>query len=173
MEKAYMAIKKTATKAKTTTKTKAATEGKRTSVPLIIEPHPKDYSGFPFVTLIQYRKQPMLVIVDNADDEVIRAFVLDLCGPERVDEELVIQAAAEWYASNRSNFPISIEFSRRGITSVTTKIYRSLNVEFVSRVIGPVPKYPMNSVKSIKRRRRKPIGPGVEITQKSADELFK
>lgn len=167
-----MAIKKTAAKAKPTAKPKVASE-KRTNVPLIIEPHPKDYSGFPFVTLIQYRKQPMLVIVDNADEEIIRAFVLDLCGPERVDEEMIIQAAAEWYSTNRGSFPISIEFSRRGITFATTRIYRSLNVEFVSRVIGPVPKYPMNTVKSIKRRRRKPIGPGVEITQKSAEELFK
>lgn len=167
-----MAIKKTATKAKPAAKPKVEKE-KRTTVPLIIEPHPKDYSGFPFVTLIQYRKQPMLVIVDNADEQIIRAFVLDLCGPEHVDEELIIQAAAEWYGTNRGNFPISIEFSRKGITSATTKIYRSLNVEFVSRIIGPVPKYPMNTVKSIKRRRRKPISPGVEITQKSAEELFK
>lgn len=169
-----MTIKKTATKAKAAPKTtKVPAEPKKTSVPLIIEPHPKDYSGFPFVTLIQYRKQPMLVIVDNADDEVIRAFVLDLCGPERIDEELVIQAAAEWYATNRANFPISIEFSRNGLTPATTKIYRALNVEFVSRIIGPVPKYPMNSVKSIKRRRRKAIAPGVEIEQKSTEDLFK
>lgn len=168
-----MAITKPATKAKTPVKTKAPAESKRTSVPLIIEPHPKDYSGFPFVTLIQYRKQPMLVIVDNADDEVIRAFVLDLCGPEHIDEELIIQAAAEWYNTNRGNYPISIEFSRQGLTFATTRIYRSLNVEFVSRIIGPVPKYPMNTVKSIKRRRRKPIGPNVEIAQVSIDEMFK
>lgn len=166
-----MAIKKTSTKAKAVPKTKSV-ESSKPHVPLIIEPHPKDYSGFPFVTLIQYRKQPMLVIVDNADNEVIRAFVLDLCGPERVDEELVIQAAAEWYAENRSNFPISIDFSRKGLTSTMTKIYRSLNVEYVSRIIGPVPKYPMNTVKSIKRRRRKQIAPGVEI-KPSTQQLFK
>lgn len=157
------------------TKPRPAAEPKKTTVPLIIEPHPRDYSGFPFITLIQYRKAPMLVIVDNADDEVIRAFVLDLCGPERVDEEMIISAAAEWHAKNKSQFPISIEFSRRGMTPVTSKIYRALNVEFVSRVIGPVPKYPMNTVKSIKRRRRKPIAGGITITEGNvilAEELF-
>lgn len=167
-----MAIKKTSAKAKAIPKTKVAAETK-SHVPLIIEPHPKDYSGFPFVTLIQYRKQPMLVIVDNANSEVIRAFVLDLCGPERVDEELVIRAAQEWYATNKGNFPISIEFSRLGLTPVMTKIYRSLNVEYVSRIIGPVPKYPMDTVKSIKRRRRKPITAGVEIVKVSGEQLFK
>lgn len=148
---------------------------RKAQVPLIVESHPKDYSGFPFITLIQYRKQPMLAIVDNADNDILRVFVLDMCGPERVDEETIISVAAEWYATNRVNFPISIEFSRRGMTAMTTRIYRSLPVEFVSRVIGPVPKYPMGNVKSIKRRRRKMITAGVEVNTMSAvsgEELF-
>lgn len=146
-----------------TDKIKKTKSTEKKSAPLIVEPHPVDYAGFPFITLIQYRKQPMLAIVDNADDSTMRVFVLDLCGPEGIDEETVITVAAEWYDSNRSNYPISIEFSRRGIIPATSKIYRALNIEFVSRVIGPVPKYPMDAVKSIKRRRRKPLPNGVEI----------
>lgn len=138
-------------------------EPKKTSAPLIVEPHPKDYSGFPFITLVQYRKHPMLTIVDNATEDIIRAYVLDLCGPEHVDEELIIQVTSEWYTSNRTHFPISVEFSRLGIASITSKIYRSLNVEFVSRIIGPVPRYPMTAVKSVKRRRRKPISTNIDI----------
>ena len=144
-------------------KTKAPAETKKSSVPLIVEPHPADYKGFPFITLIQYRKQPMLTIVDNIVDDLIQVFALDLCGPECVDEELIIAVATEWYSTNKHNFPISFEFSRRGLVSETSKIYRSLNVEFISRVIGPVPKYPMTTTKSIKRRRRKPVPPNVEI----------
>ena len=145
---------------KTTKKTKSA---EKKTAPLIVEPHPVDYTGFPFITLIQYRKLPMLAIVDNADDSTLRVFVLDLCGPEGIKEEDIIAVASDWYDNNRSNYPISIEFSRKGIVSSTSKIYRALNIEFVSRVIGPVPKYPMNDVKSIKRRRRKPLPIGVEI----------
>lgn len=145
---------------KTPKKTKAA---EKKTAPLIVEPHPIDYTGFPFITLIQYRKLPMLTIVDNADDSVLRVFVLDLCGPEGIKEEEIIAIASDWYDNNRSNYPISIEFSRKGIISLTSKIYRALNVEFVSRVIGPVPKYPMTEVKSIKRRRRKTLPIGVEI----------
>lgn len=164
-----MTVKKT-----TTTKTKSTSDAKKLTVPLIIESHPHDYTGFPFITLIQYRKQPMLAIIDNADDEVIRAFVLDLCGPEHVDEEMIVHAAAEWYNTNRNNFPISIEFSRLGLTPTTSKIYRALNIEFVSRVIGPVPRFPLSTVKSIKRRRRKAIPAGVEIHSSTAslDQFF-
>jgi hypothetical protein len=136
---------------------------KKTTAPLIIEPHPSDYVGLPFLTLIQYRKLPMLTIVDNITDDVIRAYVLDLCGPEEVDEESVITTASEWYYQSRNAFPLSIEFSRRGLTASVSKIYRSLNAEFVSRVIGPVPMFPMNIVKSVKRRRRRALSPSIEI----------
>lgn len=147
----------------------------KATAPLIVEPHPKDYNGFPFITLIQYRKQPMLAIVDNADEQAVRVYVLDMCGPEHVDEEAIISTAAEWFENNRNNYPISVEFSRRGMTPITSKIYRALSVEYVSRIIGPVPKYPMGTIKSIKRRRRKPISSTVEVHGTNvvlAEELF-
>jgi hypothetical protein len=138
---------------------------KKTSVPLVVEPYPRDYTGLPFLTLIQFRKQPMLVIVDNVDEQQIKAYVLDMCGPEQVDEEKVIVAASDWYAQNKSNYPVSIEFSRRGMTSETSRIYRTFDVEFVSRVIGPAPEFPMSAVKSVKRRRRKAVPQGVEVNR--------
>ena len=136
---------------------------KERTVPLIIEPQPVVYNGFLFVTLVQYRKNPILVIVDNIDEENLRAFVLDLCGPEGIDEELLLNITTEWFNTNRFHYPISVEFSKRGLTKELSRIYRILNIEFVSRVIGPVHKYPMSIITSIKRRRRKPIPPGVEI----------
>lgn len=138
----------------------------RDVAPLIMEPHPKDYRGYPFVTLIQYRKAHHLTIVDNVDDESIKAFVLDLCGPESVNEEMIVSIAADWYEWNASKYPISFEFSKKGLTGETSRIYRTFNIEFVSRVIGPVPKFPMNSVRSVKRRRRKTLPVGVEIQRK-------
>lgn len=142
---------------------KKKTQATKKNAPLIVEPYPKDYSGYPFITLIQYRKQHMLTIIDNADDNVIKAYVLDMCGPESVDEEQVISIATEWYRDYRTQFPISIAFSRVGLTNLTSKIYRSFNTDFISRIIGPVSKFPMSEVKSVKRRRRKAVPPGVEI----------
>jgi hypothetical protein len=114
----------------------------------------------------------MLAIVDNIKDDVMFVFVLDLCEPARVNEEMLISAATEWYENNRSKFPISIEFSQRGLTPHTSRIYRALNVEFISRIIGPVPKYPMSTTKSIKRRRRKTLPTGVEIHKSGTISLF-
>ena len=137
---------------------------KKQPAPLIIEQHPKDYTGFPFITLVQYHKTSLLCIVDNTDDNVIRAYVLDTCGPAGVDEEMVVEAAQDWFDNYSNAYPISIHFSKIGISQITSKIYRTINIEFVSRAIGPVPKYPLLTNKSIKRRRRKPLSPTIAIS---------
>lgn len=139
---------------------------KKQAAPLIVEQHPKDYTGFPFITLIQYHKTPLLCIVDNTTDSVIRAFVLDMCGPAGVNEEMVVAAAQTWSDEGLDReFPISVHFGQLGIGHETSKLYRTLNIEFVSRAIGPVPKFPMEATRSVKRRRRKPLPPNVVITQ--------
>lgn len=135
-------------------------------IPLIREDHPEDYTGYPFITLIQYRKENVLTIVDNSDDNHIHAFILDLCAPAQVNEEQVIEVAASWYEENHERYPISFEFSRVGISGSTFLIHRSFNIEFVTRVIGPLPRFEMSAQPSIKRRRRKPVPPGMEIQKK-------
>ena len=132
-------------------------------VPLIVEKHPADYEGYPFITLIQYRKTHVLTIVDNSDDESIHLYILDLCGPENVKEERIIEIASLWYDTNKDQHPLSVEFSRLQMTSETGRIYRTFNTEFVTRVIGPLPRFEMNETHRIKRRKRKPIQPQVEI----------
>lgn len=136
---------------------------KANHVPLIIEPHPEDYDGYPFITLIQYRDKHILTVVDNATEKNINAFVLDLCNPEGLNEEIVITVIAEWYDVSAVKYPLSIEFSKRGIADEMSKIHRSFNLDFVTRVIGPLPKFNMTETKSVKRRRKKNVPSGVEV----------
>ena len=126
-------------------------------IPLVIESHPEEYQGYPFVTLIQYTKQLFLTLVDNSDDKKIKAFVLDFCGPAGVDEEQLLDIATDWWDNRRMEFPLSIEFSRRNITQ------KGFNMEYVTRVIGPLPKFTMDEVHSIRRRKRKPVPVGMEV----------
>lgn len=135
-------------------------------VPLIIEPHPSNYDGYPFITLIQYRDQHVLSIIDNSTDKTIKAFVLDLCGPEQLNEEVIIRVAADWYEKSGCKYPLSIEFSRLGMSNEVSVILRTYNIDFVTRVIGPLPKFPMDETKSIKRRRRKSISSNIEVHKK-------
>jgi hypothetical protein len=94
---------------------------------------------------------------------MIKAYVLDLCGPENVDEESIIVAASKWYEINRTNFPISIEFSKLRITADTSKILRTFTIDSVTRVIGPIPRFLMDTTAKIKRRKRRPLPVDIEI----------
>ncbi len=136
------------------------------AVPLIVEDHPDDYEGYPFITLIQYRRSHVLAIVDNSDDQAIKSYVLDLCGPERVDEQKMIEVGAYWYKHHRNAHPISVEVSRKGIPGEAGRIYRSFNIEFVTRVIGPLPRFEMTETVRVKRRKRKSVPTGVEVIKR-------
>jgi hypothetical protein len=132
-------------------------------MPLIIEEHPANYDGYPFITLIQYRDEHFLSVVDNADDKTINAFILDWCGPEGIDEDTFVRLVSGWWENSRERFPISFEFSRLGITQSTSRIYKTFNIEFVTRVIGPLPKFDMSETSSVKRRKRKAVPEGMEV----------
>lgn len=138
-------------------------------IPLVVEPHPEDYNGYPFITLIQYRNEHILSIVDNTTKKAIKAYVLDLCGPEKVDEEQIIQIASGWYKNKSERYPISFEFSREGVAHNTSKILRTFTIEYVTRIIGPLPKFEMSTVENVRRRRRKPIPEGVKINRNVID----
>jgi len=135
-------------------------------LPLIVEKHPKNYDGYPFITLIQYRDQHLLGIIDNTTDKMIKAYILDLCGPSQVNEEQVINIASIWYNKSKDRYPLSFEFSKRGLSEDVKAIYRSFAVGFVTRVIGPLPRFEMSEVKKVKRRRRKPIPANIEVHNK-------
>jgi len=134
-------------------------------IPLIVEEHPVEYEGYPFITLIQYRKEHYLTIVDNTTPKTIKSYVLDYCGPSNVEEDTIIEVAAYWWDNNREQYPLSFEFSKLGATGKVSGIYRSFNIEYVTRVIGPLPKFEMQETHSIKRRKRKPMPKGVIINR--------
>lgn len=140
---------------------------KRKSVPLIVEDHPDNYNGYPFITLIQYRQQHFLTIVDNSSKKSINVFVLDYCAPEKIDEEFLITVAAHWYQHSSDKYPLSIEFSKRGLVSETSKLLRTFNIDFVSRVIGPLPSFPMGETTTVRRRKRKVLPKNIHVKKKN------
>lgn len=124
---------------------------------LLIESHPRGYVGYPFITLVQYQDQTLLAIVDNMDDAKIMAYVLDFCGPEGVDEQKIITVANFWFENNRYHYPISIEFAKRDMLEETSKLYRILNINYVTRFIGPASTFTIDQCQTVKRRKRKPL----------------
>jgi uncharacterized protein YcsI (UPF0317 family) len=124
---------------------------------LVIEDHPENYNGYEFITLIRYNDKNFLTIVDNVIDTSIIVYVLDYCNQLLISEEDVISIANDWYENNRTNYPISIEFSKRTIGDEMSKIVREFNTDFITRVIGPTYTFPMSGNRKIRRRKKKPM----------------
>lgn len=135
--------------------------------PLVIEEHPEDYQGYEFITLIRYNDENFLNIVDNICNKQIVTYVLDYCNQVNVDEKIIIDIAFDWYANNKKNYPISIEFSKLKISDQTAKILRCFPIDYVSRVIGPLPEYNMGGPLKVKKRKRRPIPKNMEFINKS------
>ena len=125
---------------------------------VIIEQHPDDYTGYPFVTLIQYKHtQSFISIIDNSDSKSIKAYILDLCKTEDVDEVKLIDVAVNWYSNNYYNRPLSIDLALNGMGNAVTKILKIYHIDCVTRIIGPVQHYPTSEVFFIKKRKKRTI----------------
>lgn len=126
------------------------------NVPLIIEPHPENYSGFKFITLIRYNDQDTINIVDNIVDGQILTYVLDLCGPLGINEIPIIETANSWYSSGSyKKYPLSIEFSKLYLSNEVNKILRVFPIDFVTRLIGPIHEYKMSGHSKCRKRRKR------------------
>lgn len=134
--------------------------------PLVVEPHPDDYQGYDFITLIRFNDESFLNIIDNTTKKYIYSYVIDLCGPEEFNEDKLIEIAHEWYYANGDRYPISIEFSKRGIIEETENILRAFPLDYVTRVIGPLPYFNMNGPTKVRKRKRKNIPKNIEVVKK-------
>lgn len=133
--------------------------------PITVEPHPEDYNGYPFITLIKFNQTPNITIVDNLHKKYLDAYCLDLCSSRNVNERTILKVANYWYHTNRNNYPISIEFSKRGLMDESSKILKSYPIEYITRIIGPVMYFNMAGTPKIRKRKRKsPYGYEVVIT---------
>lgn len=132
---------------------------------IIREDYPDNYSGYRFITLIQFNDMQYLTIVDRVTDKALSAYILDLCGPVNIDEETILNIAYNWSTSSRKSFPISYEFARAGISDITSLLYKSFNIDFIERVIGPLPQVELNTT-VVKRKKRNIIPNNIQINFK-------
>ncbi|QDJ96402.1 hypothetical protein Xoosp13_216 [Xanthomonas phage Xoo-sp13] len=140
---------------------------KHTAIPLITEPHPEGYNGYPFITLIRYNDVNTINIIDNVVNKQIIGYVLDLCAPAGLDEQAVVSIAEDWFYSDRQKrYPLSVEFSRRELSGVMAPILRCYPTEYVTRVIGPLPEYKMGGVFKTKKKRKKSIPADIDFVDR-------
>ena len=134
--------------------------------PLIIE-STEDATDLNFLSVLEYRNAHYLVVVDNITDEKVNAYVLDYASQEKINTPHILSVISNWVKESSDKYPLSFEFSKLNMTQDVNKIYKSFELVNVTRLIGNVFKYSLQSPPKIKRRRITKIPAGVEIKLRS------
>jgi hypothetical protein len=133
-------------------------------IPTLVVEFAADHGNFFFLSVVEYRKENYLVIVDNVTEETVGAYVLDFAQQEGIDLQQLISVVTTWFYRGSYNYPLSFEFSRLGMAMHTNRIYKNFELAHVTRLIGNDFKYALSAAPKIKRRRVSMIPAGVEVT---------
>jgi len=137
-------------------------------VPGLIVERAEDQGNYYFLSVLEYRRENYLVIVDNITDEEVGAYVLDYAQQEGMNLRDLISIVTLWFYRGSNRYPLSFEFSRLGISPATNRIYKTFELAHVTRLIGKDFRFDLHSVPKVKRRRVNKIPAGVEIKLKRA-----
>ena len=136
---------------------------KKTIPPLIFERD--DSSNFALLSLIEYKRENYVGIIDNITDTEVSAFILNLAKPEIINQDDLLRFAVRWLYTNSTNYPLSIEFAKLGLSQRIEHIYRTFDINFVSRIVGsPFTFDSFNATAKTKRRKVTPITNYEEVT---------
>jgi hypothetical protein len=119
-----------------------------------------------FLTLLEFKKQKLLVIIENIVEDEIQAYVLDNLAAEGVDQDWFLSVATRWYYAASDRYPLSFEFAKLGAGDVIKKTLKTYNINSVSRVIGRLFTFAINAKPKVKRRKVQPIPETIEIRLK-------
>lgn len=143
---------------------------KKNAPPLVLE-ELQDRSNYLYLTLIEYKKEKYLTIIDNISGSDITAYVLDYADAESIDLAWLLSIANIWYYKSSEKYPLSFEFAKLGVKNNVTPILRTFNLDYVSRMIGKIFVYDIDSKPKIKRKRVNLIPSTVEIKLKKNKEV--
>ncbi len=138
---------------------------------LIIEDHPEDYTGAPWVTLVKYHDDKIhLVVVNCLAEEYLWAYALEAMSP--TEQNIFHIVCAEYWESVLYSEPVRLRVSmdqwlvERELTHLFGPKISGYYVDNISRIIGPV-RYSTPLPPKSKVRRRKRIDVPKELIKSS------
>lgn len=142
---------------------KTETRVSKRKIPSLIIENIVDRGNLNMLSLLEHRRDQYLVIVDNMNEDVICAYVLDYARQEGIDLKIFIEVAEGWLAGKNAEYPLSFEMSRLGLTEVANKIYKTFDSAYVTRLVGRPFQFELTTPVKIKRRRANKVQAGIEI----------
>lgn len=121
-----------------------------------------------YLSLVEYKRECYLCVIDNITADGINAFVLDYAEQENVKISAFLSLVTEWFYSASDRYPLSVELARRNLTEQLAPIYRTFDATYVSRIVGHAFSYDALQKSKVKRRRVIPLPEGIPIKFKKS-----
>ena len=124
-----------------------------------------DPMNYQYMTYLEFGKDDScLCVIDNIDNGEIRLFILDKLKQSAICPSWFISMVNNWYYNSSEKYPLSIEFSKHGLSDVVSDIYIKLPLSNVKKITGRVFSYQMSAEPKVRRRRVKAVPTNVEIS---------
>ena len=123
-----------------------------------------------YLSLIEYKREEYLCILDNIRSSEIDAYVLDYADQHRIDMKDFFQVVTRWFYAASEIHPLSVEFARHGLTQYAAPIYRTFDATYVSRIVGHGFSYDAMNKSKVRRRRVVPLPEGIEVVLKKTGQ---
>ena len=128
----------------------------------------EDRGNFFYLSVLEYRKENYLVVVDNITNDELGAYVLDYAQQEGIQVKDLLSVITFWFYLGGYQYPLSFEFSRLGISDRTNRIYKTFELAHVTRLIGKDFRFDLLETPKVRRRRVSKIPAGFEIKLKKS-----
>ena len=151
---------------------KGITMSKKNLIPPLIVESYSDPTSMVFLSIIEYKKENHLIIIDNIYNNEISGYVLDNAEAENLNAHDILSVAIRWYYRSSERYPLSVEFSKLGLSKAMAPLVKTFNVNHVSRLVGKCFVYDTHRKPKVKRKKVTPLPSGVEIKLKKKDNII-
>jgi hypothetical protein len=133
--------------------------------PLIID-RVMDESNLCFLSLVEYRRMEYIGIIDNITDTHVKIFALDFIRPNTIPRTLLLSTAIRWFYEYSDRKPLSIILSQMGLTHASSPLYKSFELNGISRIVGNPFSYRHFTEQKTKKKKVLSIPEGITVTFK-------
>jgi len=95
-----------------------------------------DRGNLLYLSLVEYKRETYLCIIDTIGPDQITAYVLDYAEQEGIDIPNFLRFVTRWFYGRSEKVPLSVAIARAGLTKQLSPIFRSFDASYVSRIIG-------------------------------------
>lgn len=123
-----------------------------------------------YLSLLEYKREQYLCIIDNMTSSEIGAYVLDYAEQEDIPLQEFLSLVTKWFYGKSESRPLSVEIANYGLTERLTPIFRTFDTTYVTRIVGNAFAYKEMQKSKVRRRRVIPIPEGIEIKLRRVEE---